>query len=68
MRLDLTTATWRTSSHSNGAGTQCVEVAALGAGVAARDSKDRAGGVLGFTGAEWASFVDDVKGGVYDLA
>ncbi len=59
---------WRTSSYSTDHPNNCVEVAALGVGVAARDSRDRAGGVLGFSGAQWASFVDDVKGGVYDLA
>ncbi|MFD0690532.1 DUF397 domain-containing protein [Actinomadura fibrosa] len=61
---------WRTSSYSGSDGTQCVEVAARAGnrGVAARDSRDRAGGVLGFSGAEWVSFVNDVKGGMYDLA
>lgn len=54
---DLRAAGWRTSSYSGSDG-QCVEVAFVGAGrVAVRDSKDRSGPVLVFTGAEWTAFL-----------
>ncbi|WUI03030.1 DUF397 domain-containing protein [Spirillospora sp. NBC_00431] len=58
---------WCKSSHSGGQGTQCVEVAGLGAVVAARDSKDAAGPVLGFAPSVWRVFLDEVKSGVHDL-
>ncbi len=50
---------WFTSSHSGSDGGDCVEVAiARSTGtVHVRDSKDRQGPVLRFTGAEWAAFV-----------
>ncbi len=52
---------WRTSSYSGGQG-NCVEVAIMpGNVVAVRDSKDRTGPELAFTGREWAAFVRAVK-------
>ncbi|SNS70669.1 protein of unknown function [Actinomadura meyerae] len=36
-------------------------------GIAARDSKDPAGPVLGFAPVEWRRFVDEVKRGTFDL-
>jgi uncharacterized protein DUF397 len=50
--------TWRKSSYSNGAGGNCVEVAAgLADRMAVRDSKDRGGAVLAFGRTDWT--VDD---------
>ena len=66
-RADLASQ-WRTSSHSSGQGTECVEVAGLGEAIAARDSKNPGGPMLGFTHAEWSAFLDDVKRGAFDLA
>jgi hypothetical protein len=60
-------ALWRTSSYSSGQGTQCVQVAGLGKEVAARDSKDPSGPVLGFSQGEWRVFLDEVKSGALDL-
>ncbi|GAA2452432.1 hypothetical protein GCM10010191_83420 [Actinomadura vinacea] len=59
---------WRTSSHSGGQGTQCVQVAALEAkkAVAARDSKNPDGGMLTFSRGEWAAFLGRVKAGTFD--
>ncbi|MGH3239570.1 MAG: DUF397 domain-containing protein [Spirillospora sp.] len=65
---DLLNAVWRTSSRSGGQGTQCVEVAGVGEVVAARDSKDPSGPVLGFTPSAWGVFLDEVKSGAHDLA
>ncbi|MFF0521837.1 DUF397 domain-containing protein [Actinomadura nitritigenes] len=38
--MDLTTATWRKSSHSGGTGGECVELASAPGIIAVRDSKD----------------------------
>jgi hypothetical protein len=54
--------TWRRSSRSYGSG-NCLEVAAYGARVAVRDSKDVHGAVLRLTPAEWGAFVANVRGG-----
>ncbi|MGW9079598.1 DUF397 domain-containing protein [Streptomyces kronopolitis] len=60
--IDLTTATWRKSSHSNSDGGQCIEVADnLPALVPVRDSKDPHGPALVFEAAAWGSFVTAVK-------
>lgn len=64
----LSSTVWRTSSYSSGQGTQCVEVARVRRAVAARDSKDPAGPVLGFSRGEWRVFLDEVKSGALDLA
>jgi len=65
--MDLSRATWRTSSRSSGNG-QCVEVAITPDGVAVRDTKNRAGGHLEFTHAEWTALVGGVKAGEFDLS
>lgn len=54
-------ANWRTSSYSGSDGTQCVEVAGLGAGVLARDSKKPDGPVLAFSAEEWRAFLGVLK-------
>ncbi|KOG31734.1 MULTISPECIES: DUF397 domain-containing protein [Streptomyces] len=61
--VDLSTFTWRKSSHSNEDGGQCVEVADHLPVVPVRDSKTPAGPALVFGPAAWSSFVAGVKGG-----
>ncbi|MCX4531906.1 DUF397 domain-containing protein [Streptomyces sp. NBC_00841] len=59
---DLTTATWRKSSYSNGDGGNCVEVADGAPDLApVRDSKITDGPVLVFRAAGWMSFIKGVK-------
>ncbi|WP_018352540.1 DUF397 domain-containing protein [Longispora albida] len=54
---------WRKSTHSGSATPDCVEVAfAPGGEVAVRDTKDRQGAVLEFSAADWAAFVEGVRG------
>ena len=65
--MNLTGATWRTSSRSSGNG-QCVEVAITSEGVAVRDTKNRGGGIQTYTHLEWAAFVEGVKDGEFDLS
>jgi hypothetical protein len=54
--VDLATAKWRKSSHSNQNG--CVEVAHGDDQIAVRDSKDPTGPMLLFTAREWRAFLD----------
>lgn len=63
MGQHLGSIVFRKSSRSNGSGgSNCVEVALLGAGgVAVRDSKNPHGAVLVFTAAEWDAFVAGVQ-------
>ena len=56
------TLAWRKSSASGGAG-ECVEVAKADSFVLARDSRDRSGVVLEFTGGQWLGFVRRIKNG-----
>ena len=58
---------WFRSSFCGSGGSDCVEVALLGDGVAMRDSKDPAGGVLRFTPAQWLAFVAGARTGEFDL-
>ncbi|MEU5900319.1 DUF397 domain-containing protein [Streptomyces venezuelae] len=54
--LDLSGATWRKSSYSNG-GEHCIEVTGLpGGGIALRDSKNPERTPLRYTAEEWAAF------------
>lgn len=60
--LELSTAAWRKSSHSNGDGGACVEVADGLTGVLpVRDSKVPDGPVLVFPARSWTCFVSAVK-------
>ncbi|MFH8978348.1 DUF397 domain-containing protein [Streptomyces sp. NPDC017890] len=59
---DLTSATWRKSSYSDGGGTNCVEVADGYADlVPVRDSKVPDGRVLVFGAGPWRSFLMGIK-------
>ncbi|MEU5094072.1 DUF397 domain-containing protein [Streptomyces sp. NPDC020996] len=49
---------WFKSSHSGGAGGECVEVAALPGSVHVRDSKDTGRGAFSVAPAAWSAFVD----------
>ena len=50
---------WRKSSHSGG-DNNCVEIAATGANVAVRDSKNPCGGTLSFSPGAWHAFTAGV--------
>nr|WP_192757459.1 DUF397 domain-containing protein [Actinomadura algeriensis] len=58
--------TWRKSARSNSAPAQCVEVAALPAQVAIRDSKDPQGPKLILRADMWRAFATRVRDGEYD--
>lgn len=61
-RVELTEASWRKSSYSNGQGGNCVEIADGFPGIApVRDSKDPAGPMLIFGAAAWAAFIDQMR-------
>jgi hypothetical protein len=55
--IDLSHAQWRKSSHSGNGNDTCVEVAPVQTVIAVRDSKNPAGGTIGFTRTEWRAFV-----------
>ncbi|MFE9816615.1 DUF397 domain-containing protein [Streptomyces sp. NPDC005773] len=60
--LDLSAATWHKSSHSNGDGGNCLEVAEGHPGlVPVRDSKRPHGPALVVSAAAWTPFVEAVK-------
>ncbi len=63
---DLANACWKKSTRSNNAG-NCVEVALTSSVVGTRDTKNRDGGHLAVRPASWATFIDAVKNGAYDL-
>ena len=59
---------FRKPKRSDG-GSNCVEVADAvdGGAVRVRDSKDRTGPVLEFTGAGWLAFIGGARNGRFDL-
>ncbi|MEU8522679.1 DUF397 domain-containing protein [Streptomyces sp. NBC_01216] len=62
-RRDLSGATWRKSTYSNGQGGDCVEVAdGVPRAVPVRDSKNPEGPVLLVAAPAWAAFVAHLKG------
>jgi hypothetical protein len=70
--LDLSRATWRKSSYSNGTGGSCVEIAVLATSaakhdIAVRDSKDPHGPALTFTARQWRAFTTAIKAHEFDL-
>ncbi|WP_459248793.1 DUF397 domain-containing protein [Streptomyces youssoufiensis] len=59
-------SSWRKSSHSNGEGAECIEVADGHPGaVPVRDSKDPHGPALVFAAPAWSAFVTAVKAGEF---
>jgi hypothetical protein len=64
--MDLTRAVWHKSTRSSNG--NCVEVAIVDDAVAVRDTKNREGGMLVFTTAEWSAFLSGAKDGEFDLA
>jgi hypothetical protein len=59
---DLTGATWRKSTYSNGNGGNCVEAtAAPGDHLALRDSKNPTGPALLFSTRRWRTFIQGIK-------
>jgi hypothetical protein len=56
---ELTRATWRTATYTQGNGS-CVEVAGLTGGrVAVRDTKDRTGPAIVMTAEQWRTLLAD---------
>ncbi|MFG2225954.1 DUF397 domain-containing protein [Streptomyces sp. NPDC048644] len=63
-RNDLSSATWRKSSHSSGTGGECLEVRDdLPGLVPVRDSKAPHGPALVFPATGWSTFISAVKDG-----
>ncbi len=66
---DFSGAQWRKSSRSNGGGAACVMVAQVPGAAGVKDSKlGEASPVLPFSADAWASFLQDVKVGTFDVA
>jgi Domain of unknown function (DUF397) len=59
--MDMTAASWRTSSYSGSNGGACVEVGIPGPAVAVRDSKHPDGPQLAFAPSTWQAFTERVK-------
>ncbi|MCX2971484.1 MULTISPECIES: DUF397 domain-containing protein [Streptomyces] len=63
-KAELSAATWRKSSYSNGGDANCVEVADGFVGVMpVRDSKDTAKPAIVHSAAAWQAFVTGVASG-----
>ncbi|WEH33592.1 DUF397 domain-containing protein [Streptomyces sp. AM 4-1-1] len=63
MTPSLNAPRWRKSSHSNGTGGECVEVADLDATVGIRDSKWPQGPHITVRPSAWAGFVTGLRQG-----
>jgi hypothetical protein len=59
--MEDTDLKWRKATYSSNGGGNCVEVADHGNRVLVRDTKERAGALLGFSPNAWRRFVDRVK-------
>lgn len=57
---------WRTSTRTQGQG-QCVEVGFGASRVGVRDTKNRSAGYLTVRPDTWRAFVQQIKGGSFDL-
>jgi hypothetical protein len=64
--MEDTDLKWRKATYSSNGGGNCVEVADRGNRVLVRDTKERAGAVLGFSPDAWRQFVDQVKRSLAD--
>ncbi|HWR49359.1 MAG TPA: DUF397 domain-containing protein [Pseudonocardiaceae bacterium] len=63
---DLTSATWRKATYSNGNGGNCVEIAHLHNGArAVRDSKNPTGPALRLTATQWTAFTTSLRSGKF---
>jgi len=63
--VNRTTTPWIKASMSD-TGTSCVEQRRHDGMIEVRDTKDRGGPVLRFTGAEFAAWLDGARGGEFD--
>ena len=61
--MDLSTATWRTSSYSNAGNNNCVEVGPTCVVVGVRDTKARDRGALTVRPATFAALIQAVRRG-----
>ena len=61
--MDVTGATWRTSSYTGSGGGNCVEIGnqAQHGRILVRDTKDRQGPVLAFNPQSWRNFTTAIK-------
>ena len=66
--MDLSSATWRKSSRSQGGGQNCVEVAAISGAIAIRDSKDPDGPVLIISPESFCDLIARIKHRELDLS
>jgi len=64
--MNTATTPWVKARRSSNAGA-CVEVRRHNGMIEVRDSKDRSGPVLRFTGPEWDAFLDGTRKGEFDL-
>jgi hypothetical protein len=61
-RADLTSATWRKSTYSDGGGGDCLEIAtSIPDTVPVRDSKNPTGPMLLLGPAAWGAFIEGVR-------
>jgi hypothetical protein len=59
--MERDSAEWRKSTYSAANGGQCVEVGSVAAGVAVRDTTDRAGAVLRVSAGAWRVLLAEVR-------
>ncbi len=64
--LEVGDLRWRTARRSAGNGA-CVEVAPAAGAILIRDSKDREGPVVHYSGNSWRAFLGAAKNGQFDL-